>query len=110
MLKASRAQVLAEYMILISIVAAAIMTMFTMVKRSMQNVVGLATDQIGQQVNGDQDFDAGSSGYVESSFTNTSFRSGTEKWYIPHASGRNVDERTVTNILTISNQGFTKDQ
>ncbi len=109
MLKTLRAQILAEYVILITIISLAIVTMLPMIKRSAQKMTKLAADQIGNQTNADQDFNS-TQGYLVSSRTDTYSSLQTDEIASYGSTGKAYRHAVVTNTETVTNQGFSKDE
>ncbi|MBF0533100.1 MAG: hypothetical protein HQL23_08420 [Candidatus Omnitrophica bacterium] len=53
----SRAQSMLEYTMVIGVVVALLMSMTIMLKRGAQSMIKTVADQVGSQINSDQDFD-----------------------------------------------------
>lgn len=58
MFSQQRAQAFLEYVMVITIIVMAVMTLMPMLRRGSQSLVKVAADQIGDQVNSEQDFNA----------------------------------------------------
>jgi hypothetical protein len=102
-----RAQSISEYVILITIVVATVLSMFTNVKRGTQGLVRAAADQIGSQTKAEQDFN-GLGGYISGANTVTSSYANTEVREWPGAFQKVFVERTDTETNTASNLGFSE--
>jgi hypothetical protein len=102
-----RAQTISEYVILITIVAAAVISMFTYVKRGTQGLVRAAADQIGSQVKSEQDFNS-LGGYISSANTITSSYANQAVYGWPGAYEKVFVEGSDTQTNTESNLGFSE--
>ena len=102
-----RAQSISEYVILITIVVAASISMFTYIKRGTQGLVRAATDQIGSQIKSEQDFN-GVGGYMTGSNTITSSYANQDLYVWPGAVQKIFVEGTDTQTNTSSNLGFSE--
>lgn len=102
-----RAQTISEYVILITIVTAAVISMFTYVKRGTQGLVRAAADQIGSQIKSEQDFNA-TSGYITSANTLSSSYSNQAVYGWPGAYEKIFVEGSDTQTNTQSNIGFSE--
>jgi hypothetical protein len=100
-----RAQTMSEYVILIMIVVAFVVSMFTYVKRGTQVLIQAAADQIGSQTKAEQDF-SGKGGYINTSNTITSASSNYEIRVWPGAVQKTFSESSDTVTNTASNLGF----
>jgi hypothetical protein len=102
-----RAQTISEYVILITVVVAFLMSMFTYVKRGTQGLIKATADQIGSQLNAEQDFSS-KGGYMNSSdtFINAHFNYEDRTW--PGTYQKVFSDGTDTQTDTKSNLGFTE--
>lgn len=87
-------QSIIEYILLVGIVTLVLIYMGTDFKRGIQSVVKVTADQMGTQVNSDQDFNS-ASGFLSSSVTNT---------WTGH--GQSVNE--VTGNVTTEGEDYTQ--
>lgn len=106
MIKQYRAQIISEYALTISVIVLAAVTMFPLVKRSTQKLTKLAADQIGNQVNSDQDFNE-EKGYLINFQTKTRVNATDDDWYSGNVRGHSYYDRVAINTTTYTNQGFT---
>ena len=102
-----RAQTISEYVILITIVVAFMVSMFTYVKRGTQGLIRAAADQIGSQANAEQDFTS-RGGYLNRLDTVTSAYANHETNVWPGAYQKVFVEGSDTNTTTASNLGFSE--
>jgi len=103
---ARRGQTILEYTMIIGIVTVALVFMGTSIKRGMQSLVKVTSDQVGNQQNSDQDFNDVQQGYMEESLSQTQenrFKQMTDKNYVTNA---NYNESSYTMSNTITNGGF----
>src|SRR3989338_8001209 len=103
--RGQKAQVFLEYTIIISVVILVLTAMSTLIKRGTQGMIKVVADQIGDQVNSEQQFNEG---YLDSSYTTV--RSLTHKVteeFIGNTYYTYVDSIT-TNSLSVMNLGFTE--
>jgi hypothetical protein len=103
-----KAQSLGEYMLVISIVLAAMMAMFPMVKRGTQSLIKTGADQIGSQKNAEQDFSA-DSGYTDSVNSVTHAVAQSTRAETPGSIVLGSDDRTETLTNSLTNMGFTRE-
>ncbi|MEI6437120.1 MAG: hypothetical protein WCO69_00045 [Candidatus Omnitrophota bacterium] len=105
MLKKAKAQSLAEYMVLLTIIAVVASTMTPMFRRGLQSLIKAGADQIGEQKQSEQNTEQG---YTESQNSSTQ-QSGQD---ITHDYFGAKDTQTYRETLTTSNSytnmGFTK--
>ena len=103
------AQTISEYVILVSLVVAAVAAMFPFVKRGAQSLIKTASDQIADQKTSDQNFQS-KSGYMIGSNTiaGSSLKESirTEPAYVQHLIGEKADMITSSS----SNLGFTEEE
>lgn len=111
MLRRRRAQSLAEYSMLTSIIVAAIVVVYPLVKRGHQSLIKVVSDQVGSQREAEQDFSRGSS-YLACSETRYNSRIGDvvqEDGYIDGSGTahfayiRTYDQSTNTSSIEITN-------
>lgn len=107
MFKLKRAQMISEYALLLSLVVIIMVTMFTLIKRSTQKLTQLAADQIGRQVNAEQDF-ASNKGFMVNQITTSAFQTQHDKLFRYNDKGYGYNDSTYTGTKTYSNQGFTE--
>ena len=101
-----RAQTIMEYVLLISIVTAAIVYMLPRIKRGTQSLIKEAADQIGDQAGAEQEFNDVTSGYLTLSNTTTkvladNVRDDSWGWSI-----KTTDEKTETKTFALTNAGW----
>jgi len=110
-----RGQSILEYTIIIGIITVVLYFMGTGIKRGVQSLVKITADQVGNQINADQDFNDTQQGYLQASnsVTNESKnKQVTELGYIPQSGNAvyvtdiSVNESTDTQTNTITNGGF----
>ena len=107
MFNLKRAQMISEYALLLSLVVIIMVTMFTLIKRSTQKLTQLAADQIGRQVNAEQDF-ASNKGFMINQLRTSAFQTQHDKVYRFNDKGYGFNDSTYSSTKTYSNQGFTK--
>lgn len=98
---------ISEYALLLSLVVIIMVTMFTLIKRSTQKLTQLAADQIGRQVNAEQDF-ASNKGFMINQLSTSAFQTQHDKLYRYNDKGYGYNDSTYSSTKTYSNQGFTK--
>ncbi len=108
MLLSRRAQSLMEYVLLITILVAAVMTMFPRLKRTTQSMMKSAADQIGDQKGAEQDMNTGDA-YLQGSNTVTSSQIDNVRNDAGGWSVRNVQEQVTTMTNSLTNMGFILD-
>ena len=106
MLRMARAQIISEYTLMISVIILAVVVMFPMVRRSTQKLTKLAADQIGNQVNADQDVNS-DTGYLINSVGQGRSVAVDDDWYVYNATGHTYNDSTTMDTITYTNQGFT---
>jgi len=117
MIFARRGQSMLEYTIIVGIVTVVLYYMGTGIKRGMQSLVKVTSDQVGNQQNADQDFNAvDQGGYMSGSYALTQenkSKQASETGYISNITnaavytGNTVDsETTYTMANTLTNGGF----
>jgi hypothetical protein len=104
-----RAQTISEYVILITIIVAFMMSMFTYVKRGTQGLIRAAADMVGYQKNAEQDF-SGKGGYVDKSDTTTHSYANQDTITWPGTYLKISREGTDTATQSESNLGFTAEE
>ncbi|MCK5012797.1 MAG: hypothetical protein KAS66_03175 [Candidatus Omnitrophica bacterium] len=103
--KAENAQILLEYMIVISAVAMILITMNTMLKRGIQAMVKVTAMQIGNQVEADQEF--GKAGHLESSYISTRARMDKTRSELFGVTNFIYDDQVIKDSNSVTNLGFT---
>ena len=99
------AQTFLEYSLLIGIVVAVLMAMAPMLRRSTQAMIKVVSDQVGDQVNSEQE--GGDQGHLDSA--NTITRVDRQISTIDRLGTRRIDydkDSTFTDSSVIVNQGF----
>ena len=111
-----RGQTILEYTIIVGIITVVLYYMGTPIKRGVQSLVKATADQVGNQVNSDQDFTDYQQGYLITSNTETQETKSkqiAELGYIPlggsviYRGNTAYAESTYTMTNTITNGGFT---
>jgi hypothetical protein len=102
-----RAQTISEYVILITLVVASVVSMFVYVKRGTQGLIGAAADQIGSQYNAEQDF-SGKGGYISNSDTTTAMVANQHTYEWPGTILKTYRDTTETVTNMSSNLGWTE--
>jgi len=103
--KNNQAQIFLEYAIITSVVLVVLITMNTLIKRSIQGMIKSVADQVGLQMNAEQRFD--DSGHLERQYTST--RSALDKTTRDFLGVTNYiyADVTWTNSSSFINLGFT---
>ena len=104
----TRAQSLGEYVILVSIVAAAAAAMFPLVKRGTQSLIKAGADQIGEQKTAEQDFN-GASGFTDSMNAQSQTKSFSDVSETAGTRDIQTYDESVMATNTLTNMGFTKE-
>ncbi len=115
MIFSRRAQTMIEYTLIVGVVSIVLYYMGASIKRSVQGLIKVTADQIGNQQNSDQDFTDYQQGYLISSKSQT--LESKSKWvaetgYInrsgtPIYTGHtNFNEDTYSTTNTLTNGGF----
>ena len=96
-----------EYVLLISIIVAAVVIMLPRVKRTTQSMIKTGVDQIGDQQGAEQTFNDVTIGYLESS--NSTMRTMVNNLRTDMAGNINqaFNESTDTTTTSVLNMGFT---
>jgi hypothetical protein len=102
-----RAQTISEYVILITLVVASVVSMFVYVKRGTQGLIQAAADQIGSQTKAEQDF-GGRGGYINRSDTATAMVVNQHTYEWPGVILKTNRDSTETLTNMSSNLGFTE--
>ena len=100
-------QTLLEYVILVSIVAAAIIAMSPALKRGIHSVIKVSADQLAPQSEAEQEIDS-TSGYLVDSFSSTRFAG--DKLLEESPGGKTkftYDDLSEEKTQTLTNLGFT---
>lgn len=114
-----RGQSILEYTIIVGIVTVVLFYMGTSIKRGVQSLVKVTADQVGNQVNSDQDFSDTQQGYMQASNSitqETNNKQISELGYIPtsgiavYLGNTSYNESTYSMTNTITNGGFTQTQ
>lgn len=108
MIFSRRAQSLMEYVMLISIITAAVVYMLPRVKRTTQSMMKQAADQIGDQKNADQDFNI-ERGYMISANTTTSSFVNNQREDIWGHVAQVYSEETQTTTNSLMQGGWSKE-
>jgi hypothetical protein len=101
-----KGQTLLEYMILIGLVLMALVFMGTDIKRTLQSLIKVTADQIGNQAEADQDYDS-RSGHMVNSWSSSSQSAEVTKTDVNGAVGVVSREGSQSDTMTIINQGLT---
>ena len=99
-------QILLEYIIVIGIVVLVLFAMSTMIKRGTQGMIKVVADQIGNQVNAEQDFE--NSGYLSSSYSSTRAETLKTKTDFLGNITYSFGDLVATNSEVVINLGFTE--
>jgi hypothetical protein len=108
-IKAKRApagQVFLEYVIVVGVIVLIMFAMSTLIKRGAQGMVKVMADQIGNQINAEQQFD-GNGGFLESSFSSTRSSSNKNKTEFVGDTTYTFGVAVVTDSVAVMNLGFT---
>ena len=103
MLRAYHGQTVLEYVLLIGIVTLALVYMGTDLKRGLQSVVKVTADQMGNQVQSDQDFDMTTQkGFLLNSTSNTWQKQQTikEEMFGDTRTQEGIFTESLTNSIT----------
>ena len=104
------AQTILEYILLVGIVTMALVFMGTDFKRALQSVIATTSDQLGGQVNSEQDVDIRQRGYMVNSISNSTQGHQLTKNYTLGKENLIVNDRSQTSSSTVSNVGFTSNE
>lgn len=99
-------QIFLEYMLVIGAVVLVMMAMNKMIKRGTQGMVKVVADQVGLQVNADQQFD---DGYLKSSYVTTRVTTSKTKEEFAGQTTYTYEDVTVINSEALINMGFTEE-
>jgi hypothetical protein len=104
-----RAQTIMEYVLLISLVTAAVVTMLPGIRRGTQSLMKTAADQIGDQAGAEQDFNDVTVGYLADSSTTAkslvnNFKQQEWGWI-----KQDVKETSETSMSSITNAGWSQE-
>ena len=103
-MKTKKAQSLVEYSIVLALIVAIIMTMGPLIRRYLQGMIKLTTDQIGRQRGAEQSFDE--SGHLDNSYTIT--RALTSKFFNSDKTQYDLYDTTDTQTNAQINLGFSQ--
>jgi hypothetical protein len=109
MIFSRRAQSIMEYVMLISIITAAIVYMLPRVKRTTQSMIKSAADQIGDQKGADQTFDNIEVGYLVNSSTLSKSTLNNLRTDISGTIKQTFNESSGTEASSFTNAGWSKD-
>jgi Tfp pilus assembly protein PilV len=96
-----------EYVILFSIIVAAMAVMYPRVKRTTQSLVKTAADQISDQAGAEQDF-SDDAAYISNSISKTSVSKDNLQRDTQGVIQKDVNESTTTTTETLTNTGFSE--
>jgi hypothetical protein len=109
MIFSRRAQSVMEYVMLISIITAAVVFMLPRVKRTTQSMIKSAADQVGYQNGAEQEFNDISSGFLVSSGSVTkTFLNKTRKDFLGNVD-QDFTERSESAENSQLNMGWSRD-
>jgi uncharacterized protein (UPF0333 family) len=109
MIFSRRAQSIMEYVMLISIITAAIVYMLPRVKRTTQSMIKSAADQIGDQKGADQTFDNIQKGYLVNSTTAGGTTINNLRTDVSGTIDQTYNEMTTTATTSFTNAGWSKE-
>ena len=101
-----KAQVFLEYTIIISVVILVLTAMSTLIKRGTQGMIKVVADQIGTQINSEQNFNEG---YLDSSYTTVSATADKVTQEFVGDTSYIYGDITSMHSVAIINLGFTED-
>lgn len=107
-MKKSCAQAIIEYILLLSVITAAIVYMYPLVKRSTQSLIKVTADQIAEQQNAEQDFNS-STGYTVGANYMTYSGGENIRQHRESKTGYGVSQWSKAYTNVFSNQGFTEE-
>ncbi len=104
--KKKEAQTIVEYTVILGVIVTLLVAASPLLKRSIQGMVRLVADQVGNQQNAEQP--GGEAGHLVDSYTIT--RVDTDKRTIESLGSTNFiyDDRVRADTTLLSNQGFTE--
>lgn len=105
--KNQKAQIFLEYVIVIGVVTLIIIAMSAMIKRGTQGMIKVVADQIGNQINAEQQFDEDS--FLESAYTSTRTSIGKTKTELIGVTTYAFDDATSIRSNTQIRMGFTEE-
>ena len=100
----STGQIFLEYVIVIGAVVLIMFAMSTLIKRGTQGMVKVVADQVGSQINAEQQF--GDNGFLESLHTSTQTTSNKTKTEFVRQTTYTFDDETTTGSDVLINMGF----
>ncbi|OGX19742.1 MAG: hypothetical protein A2Y04_04955 [Omnitrophica WOR_2 bacterium GWC2_45_7] len=105
-LRSREAQTFIEYTILIGIVAMAFFVLEPLIKRGLQGMIKVVSDQVGNQEEGDQAFD--DTGHLESSYLTVESRVKKDTRESFGTTTYSFNDKTVQMTNALINLGFTE--
>lgn len=109
MILSRRAQSIMEYVLLVSLVTAAVVYMLPRVKRGTQSMIKAAADQIGDQKGAEQVFNDATRGYLVSSNTATKTAVNNRRQDSWGWITQNSTESSETSTNSVTNAGWGKE-
>jgi hypothetical protein len=103
--KKSKGQSILEYLVLSGVVGVAAVSMFTGLKRSIQSIVKVTADQVGNQLAADQDPER-NLGYLKNSWSLTTLDSNKRRQDFFGETTFTFDDTVKTDSVSIVNLGF----
>lgn len=100
-------QIFLEYVIVIGVVTLIIIAMSAMIKRGTQGMIKVVADQVGNQINAEQQFDEDS--FLESSYTSTRMSTGKTKTELIGVTTYAFDDAISVKSNTQIRMGFTEE-
>ena len=110
MILSRRAQSLMEYILLISIVVAAVIYMLPRIKRTTQSMIKSAADQIGDQAGAEQTFNDIEKAYLVNSQTRGGTRIDNFRRDVGGVIDQTFNETTETVTTSFMNAGWAKEE
>ena len=98
-----------EYVLVISIITAAVVFMLPRVKRTTQSMIKSAADQIGDQKNAEQTFDNIEKAYLVNSRTSTSSSVNDPRTEVSGTIDQGYSETSTTNTSSFTNAGWSRE-
>lgn len=102
------AQVFLEYVIVVGVIVLIMFAMGKFITRGSQGMIKIVADQIGNQINAEQRFDAG--GYLQESYTSTRSNMSKTKSETPGETTYSYGDSVVTDSTAVINMGFAPEQ
>ena len=110
MILSRRAQSIMEYVMLISIITAAVIYMLPRIKRTTQSMMKSAADQIGDQKGAEQTFNNAEKSYLINSHTVSRTVVNNLRTDASGVIDQRYDETTQTNTTSYMNTGWSKEE